>query len=133
MIRIGDRDFLFTWRRLRAATQPDPEATTWRVGVVRWCRYRYTHATPDHALTIEVHRLDHGAGKDGWSVMVVAEHWWDERHKLIRNNFWATHLSGSRFQVAEWFACQASMLDKSPSSALKRNEDESQHLEEFEE
>jgi hypothetical protein len=36
--RIGDRRFLFAWHAIRAATQPAPEATTWRVAGVRWSR-----------------------------------------------------------------------------------------------
>jgi hypothetical protein len=113
MKRIGDRRFLFAWQAIRAATQPDPEATTWRVGGVRWRRHRYSHAAPDHAVTVEVHRLDHEDAKDRWSVMVIAEHWWDERHKPLRDNLWATHVAGSRDSVAAWFDKEAKSLDRS--------------------
>jgi hypothetical protein len=123
MIRIGDRSFLFAWQMIRAATQPNAEATVWRVAGVRWCRHRYSHAAPDHAMTIEVHRLDHSEGKDTWSVMVVAEHWWDERHKLLRNTLWATHLSGSRMHVTEWFDRQARGLDKNRAGTAKQGTD----------
>ncbi len=70
-------------------------------------------------MTIEVHRLDHGEGKNTWSVMVVAEHWWDEQHKLLRNNLWATHLSGSRLSVSEWFDRQADIFDRSQRTTVK--------------
>lgn len=123
MIRIGDRNFLFAWQMIRAATQPDAEATVWRVAGVRWCRHRYSHATPDHAVTIEVHRLDHDGSKNTWSVMVVSEHWWDERHKLLRNNLWATHLSGSRSSVGEWFDRQAREYDRSQRAGKQAAQD----------
>ena len=111
MSRIGDRAFLFAWQRVRAATQPNPETTTWKVAAVRWRRYRYSHAAPDHAVTVEVHRLDHPGVHDSWSIMVVAEHWWDERHNALRNHLWATHVSGSRPHAAEWIAAQAEAFE----------------------
>jgi hypothetical protein len=117
MNRIGDRRFLFAWQTIRAATQPDPEATNWRVAEVRWCRHRYSHAAPDHAVTVEVHRLDHENAQDRWSVMVVTEHWWDERHNPLRNHLWATHLSGSRESIANWFDDQARTFDRSHAAA----------------
>lgn len=106
MIRIGDRDFLFHWQTIRAATQPGPEATVWQAGGVRWCRHRYSHAAPDHTVIIEVHRLDHAEGAERWSIMVVAEHWWDEHHKSLRDRLWAAHLSGPRPRIVEWMERQ---------------------------
>jgi hypothetical protein len=113
MTRIGDRNFLYGWETIRAATQPNPEATTWRVGGVRWRRHRYNLVTPDHAVTLEVHRLDSTEGSDTWSLMVVHEYWWDERHKRVRNNLWASHLAGSRLRLADWMAHQGRTIDKS--------------------
>ena len=102
MRRIGDRMFLFAWQTIRAATQPDPEAVTWQVGEVSWSRHRYSHTTPKHSLTVEVHQLDCEEGKDTWSIMVVVEHWWDVTHKPLRNHVWASHVSGSRLGALEW-------------------------------
>ena len=110
MKRIGDRSFMFAWQTIRAATQPGPEATSWQVAGVRWRRHRYSHAAPDHTVTIEVHRLDCSEGRESWSIMIVSEHWWDEHHKPLRNNLWAMHLSGSRFRVEEWMTVQAKAL-----------------------
>jgi hypothetical protein len=33
MSRIGDRRFLHNWQMIKAATQPDPQATSWRVSL----------------------------------------------------------------------------------------------------
>lgn len=112
MTRIGDHNFLFAWQAIRAATQPSPEATTWRVAGVRWCRHRYSHTAPDHAVTVEAYRLDCIEGKDMWGIMVAIENWWDERHKLLRNHLWATHVCGSRLCIAEWIDRQARALDR---------------------
>lgn len=114
--RIGDRRFLFAWQAIRAATQPAPEATTWRVAGVRWSRHRLSHAGPDHSFTVEAHRLDLEDSRHGWSVMVVTEHWWDEHHHPLRNHTWATHLSGSKERIAAWFEGQARSLESSPAA-----------------
>lgn len=113
MTRVGDRGFMFAWQTIRAATQPNPEATVWQVADVQWSRCRYSHATPGHTVTIEVHRLDHTGGRDAWSLMVAAEHWWDEHHKPLRNHLWATHVSGSRQRIAEWIDHQGRIFDRS--------------------
>ena len=107
MTRIGDRAFMHAWQIIRAATQPSPEATEWEVAGVRWRRYRLSHAAPAYAATMDVHRLDHGKGREAWSVLVVIEHWWDERHRLLRDQSWAVHVCGPRPQIAEWIACQS--------------------------
>lgn len=112
MTRIGDRKFMFAWQSIRAATQPDHEATEWNVAGVRWRRSRYSLAGPDHATAIEVYRLDCAGGREAWSVMVIVEHWWDERHKPLRNQIWATHLSGSKFRIAEWIAQQGKAFSR---------------------
>jgi hypothetical protein len=39
----------------------------------------------------------------GWTVMVAAENWWDDRRTVIRSNLWATHLAGSREHALAWF------------------------------
>jgi len=115
--RIGDRRFLFAWQRIRAATQPDAEATTWRVDGVAWTRHRYSHAAPDHAVVVEVHRLDYAEPRDVWSFMVIVEHWWDERHKPLRNNLWASHIRGSRERIAQWIDDHAGALERGSFSA----------------
>ena len=113
MSRIGDRSFMFAWQAIRAATQPGPEATRWTVAGVQWRRSRYSLMAPDHSATCEVHRLDRVAGLEGWSLMVVIEHWWDEKRNPLRNQVWATHVAGSRFRIAEWITQQSKTLDRS--------------------
>jgi len=115
--RIGDRRFLFAWQAIRAASQPAPEATAWHVAGVRWSRHRCSHAAPDHSFTVEVHRLDQEDPRNRWSVMVVTEHWWDERHNPLRTHVWATHLSGSKERIVAWFEVQARSLEKGQATA----------------
>ena len=110
MSRIGDRRFLYAWQMLKAATQPGPQATVWRVGDVEWRRNRTSITTPDYVVSLDVHRLDCRRGAHSWAVMVVAESWWDERQTLIRSQLWATHLSGDREAITRWMDEQAAAL-----------------------
>jgi hypothetical protein len=114
MHRIGDRAFLFAWQRIRAATQPSPETGSWQVSGVKWHRHRYSHSAPDHAVTVEVHRLNHAGAGTSWSLMVVSEHWWDEQRHPVRNHLWAAHISGSRQHAADWIAAQAKAFETNP-------------------
>ena len=44
--------------------------------------------------------------------MVVSEHWWDEGRKPLRTHIWATHLSGSKQRIVDWFENQARLIEK---------------------
>jgi hypothetical protein len=61
---------------------------------------------------VEVHRLDLDDLRHRWSVMVVSEHWWDEGRKPLRTHIWATHLSGSKQRIVDWFENQARLIEK---------------------
>lgn len=109
MVRIGDRAFLSAWQRIRAATQPGPEAGFWQVSGIDWHRYRYSHTTPDHSVLLDVHSLQSTGPR--WKIMVVAEHWWDGRRNPVRNQLWSTLVSGSRNEAAAWIMAQAKSLE----------------------
>ena len=110
MNRIGDRKFLQGWHIVKAASQPGPQATSWRVCDVEWRRSRHSITTPDHATALDVHRLDRRRTGGAWSVMIVVESWWDERQRLVRSQEWASHLSGDRDAITRWIDEQAAAL-----------------------
>jgi hypothetical protein len=112
MQRIGDRQFLHAWRRIRAETQPDPEAMTWRIGEVLCRRHRHSLMGPDHRVILDICHLQM-AGKGAiWEVIVATEHWWDSRRAVIRDQLWASHLTGSRERALAWFIDTAASLDR---------------------
>jgi hypothetical protein len=112
MRRIGDRQFLHAWQRIRAETQPDPEAMTWRIGEVACRRYRHSLMGPDHRVTLDICHLEVAGAGARWHVMVTAEHWWDNRRAIIRSQLWASHLSGSREHALTWFVDTAATMDR---------------------
>jgi hypothetical protein len=112
MKRIGDREFLFAWQRIRAESQPDPEAMAWRIGDVACRRYRHSFMAPDHRVILDIFHVEQSGGTIHWHVIVAAEDWWDSRHAVIRNQLWASHLSGSRERILAWFSDRAAALDR---------------------
>ncbi|MGA3399935.1 MAG: hypothetical protein ABSC95_12010 [Acetobacteraceae bacterium] len=112
MHRIGDRQFLHAWQRIRAGTQPDPEAMTWRIGDVMCRRHRHSLMGPDHRIVLDICHLEPTGNGANWQVMVTAEHWWDRSRTVIRSQLWASHLSGSRERALAWFFDTAATLDR---------------------
>ena len=117
MKRIGDRSFLLGWQTIRAATQPGPEASAWRVGDVAWHRHRLSHSCPDFAVVADTHRLDQSARNGSWSLLVVVETWWDSSRHVIRSQVWATPLSGSGQHIQNWVKQQAEIADRKNACA----------------
>lgn len=116
MRRVGDRQFLLTWQVLRAASQPNAEATSWRIGVVLCRRYRHSLITPDHSIVADVCHVGEAARPDGWHLIVTSENWWDSCGNVVRSQQWAVQAAGSRDAVMDWIAQEASNLDYGASA-----------------
>lgn len=103
MRRIGDRQFLYAWQVIRAASQPGHEAMAWTIDDV-WCRrYRHSMGCPDHNVTLDVYHVGHSEGRQGWRILICSENWWDDRMNAFRTHLWATHLAGPRERIMNWF------------------------------
>ena len=107
MMRIGDRLFLHAWQTLRAASQPGPEASSWRVGTVTWRRTRLSQSCADFSVVQDAYALEHPGPGARWGLLVVMETWWDPGHRIIRSQVWATHLSGSKMALQDWIRTEA--------------------------
>lgn len=103
MRRIGDRQFLFAWQAIRAATQPHAEAMAWDIDGVSCRRHRHSLGCPDHLLSVDAYHVGRFEGRGRWRVLICTENWWDETRKAIRHQAWATLLYGSRQDVMGWF------------------------------
>lgn len=102
MNRIGDRRFLEDWQSLRAASQPAPEATMWRIGQVTWQRHRTSLLNPGFSMVQEVYQLEHSGTGAHWCVLVVSETWWGPGKRVLRSQLWASHVSGSKLAAQQW-------------------------------
>ena len=107
MRRVNDRNFLNLWQILYRASSPHPGQTRWRVGDVDWCKERHSFSGPDYAVTMEVHCLRSPRSTSRpWSLMVVTEHWWDDRGEPLKSASWARVTSGNPREIAAWLRTQ---------------------------
>ena len=112
MMRIGDRLFLHAWQTLRAASQPGPEASSWRVGAVTWRRTRLSQSCADFSVVQDAYTLEHPGPGARWGLLVVMETWWDPGHRVIRSQVWATQLSGSKTALQDWIRTEAKRAER---------------------
>jgi hypothetical protein len=117
MRRIGDRQFLLAWQVIRAATQPDVESTSWRIGDVLCRRYRHSASTPDHSVVGDICHVECRAGLGGWHLVVSVENMWDGRRNIVRSQLWASHITGSKENALAWMH-RESVARESPAAQL---------------
>ncbi len=100
---VNDRTFLNLWQIIYRATCPDAAQARWRAGDVDWCKDRHTFTGGDYAFSMDVHTLRRSAsdGRD-WVLMVVVEHWWDQKQEILRSLTWARAVKGSPHVIAAW-------------------------------
>ena len=67
---------------------------------------------PDHRIILDVCHLGWVGVGARWHVVVTAEHWWDSGRELIRDQLWASHVSGNRDRVMAWFQEQAATYER---------------------
>lgn len=101
---VRSKGFLDLWRAVYLKTNPGPERSRWRIGEVEWTRQTHSFRGRDYSLWLEIHRLRRDAGTNrGWSVLVVAERWWEEgRTDAFRTVEWRRVLSGKDSDVVSW-------------------------------
>jgi hypothetical protein len=111
MQRIGDRNFLFAWQTIRAASQPGPEATIWHIGDATCRRDRHSITTPDHHIVLEICHIEQATTKGPWHFMVTSETWWDSHQRVLRSQLWAAYVGGSKEQAVAWLKREAATKD----------------------
>lgn len=119
MQRIGDRDFLFAWQIIRAASQPTPEATMWHIGDVTCRRDRHSITTPDHHIVLDICHIEQATPKCRWHVIVTGETWWDSHQRVLRSQLWAAYVSGSKEQALAWLKREAAVTNALANAGKK--------------
>lgn len=102
---VNDRNFLNRWQILHRATCPGLHATSWQVGDVVWRKDRISFAGSACAVTLELHHLERASAR--WTLLVVAEHWWDGKNEPIKATTWARALAGSPKAIVAWLREQS--------------------------
>lgn len=104
---VNDRNFFNLWQILYRATCPTPTHAHWRVGDVDWRKDRHSFSGADYSVTLEVHHLRRSAASGTrWSLMVAAEHWWDETGHPLKTMNWARVITGDAVSIITWLKGQ---------------------------
>jgi hypothetical protein len=84
----------------------------WKANGVEWNRTHHNFGDQRYGFTVEVF-LATRPGRNGWSFMVVKEHWWAGRHgESVKSQNWAKLMSGKRSAVMAWLTERKGELEK---------------------
>jgi hypothetical protein len=105
---------LLAWQVIRAATQPDIESTSWRIGDVLCRRHRHRASTPDHSLVGDICHIECRGGLGGWHLVVSVGNMWDSQRNIVRSQLWASHITGWKENALAWMHREAAAREFSP-------------------
>ena len=101
MRTFADTSFFRLFDGLLGEARPDLRSTAWSHRGVDWIRERHTFNGRGAGFAIDQHVITR-SGRDGWSLLIVRESWWDGHDKPLRSTQWAKPLSGSRASLLRW-------------------------------
>lgn len=111
MKTFADTSFFLLFEEIIRRDNPRREHSVWSAGGVTWRHTRHTFEGQSYGFTVEVFEGTH-AGKDGWALMVVKEHWWAGRQgDVVRSAHWAKPMKGSRSAIMAWLKQQQRRVD----------------------
>jgi hypothetical protein len=109
---LASPSFFRTFDLLLGATNPGSKRAHWDYDGVEWVRDRYSVTGRNHGFVVEIFSLTR-AGRRGWCLMVVKEHWWaGARSEAIKSVHWTRPVGGQRKDIIEWFRRHESALAK---------------------
>lgn len=98
---------------LLAITNPALKLSRWSCESVEFTRERYNFTSSEHGFSCDIFKMTH-AGRHGWRLMVVKEHWWiGEDAKIAKTTRWARPIRGKRSGMMAWLRSQEAALDRS--------------------
>ena len=108
---FADTAFFRLFEQILLRDNPHREADTWTASGVTWNHTRHSFQASDYGFAIEVFEATRG-GKDGWTLLVIKEHWWAGKHgEVMRSTNWAKPMKGRRQAILTWFEQQRPELE----------------------
>jgi hypothetical protein len=99
MKRLGDPSFFYFFDRMVSGNDPDFRLDRWTLDGVTWTREKHSYAGQTHSFMNEVFS-GVCSGRDGWSLLVVKEHWWKGGQE--KSQRWALLTAGRRADAMAW-------------------------------
>lgn len=111
MKTFADTSFFLLFEEIVRRGNPKREHDVWTSAGVTWHHARHTFEGQTYGFTIEIFEGVRG-GRDGWTLMVAKEHWWQGRYgETVRSAHWAKPMRGSRKAILAWLKQQQREVD----------------------
>jgi hypothetical protein len=102
MRSLADRSFSLLFEAIVRQGNAGSSLDSWNANGVSWNRTRHNFAGRHYGFAIEVF-IASCPGRNGWSLVVVKEHWWSGRHRdIVKSQYWSKQTSGKRNALMSW-------------------------------
>jgi len=107
-----DNAFFLLFEQIISEHNPGHKLDRWSGNGVSWERTRHSFASPVYGFAQDSFVASR-PGRNGWSLLVVKEHWWAGRAGAeLKSRQWAEPLSGERRHILQWFSECKRALDQ---------------------
>lgn len=116
MRTFADPSFFRLFHTLLDESCSDRQQSQWSHRGIAWVHQR--HSFTGIICGFGIHQyLMTKAGSQGWSLLVVKEHWWNARGEAgLRSTEWAKHLTGNRAHILDWLRAEERRIAAAPTS-----------------
>jgi hypothetical protein len=102
MKSFADRNFFLLFEEIVRRDHQSRACDTWSAAGVDWRHGRHSFESDRFGFANETYEATR-AGKKGWVLLVVKEHWWaGKRGDPVKTVQWAKPLAGSRAAIFAW-------------------------------
>jgi hypothetical protein len=99
---FADTSFFLLFEEILRRDKPKDAPDAWTAAGVSWHHTRHTFEGQSYGFTTEIFEAVCSA-KEGWSLIVVKEHWWAGRNgETVRSAHWAKPMRGKRTAILAW-------------------------------
>jgi hypothetical protein len=122
MKTFSDASFLFLFDSMLLEDNPGGVADTWEARGVRWQKHRHGFECEAYGYTLEAF-TGTAAGKTGWTLLVVKEHWWaGRRGDVLKTQHWAKPLHGARPKIIAWLNGRKQEIEKRQAASASASQ-----------
>jgi hypothetical protein len=106
MKTLGQAAFFRVFDRVVRPQATIDETPAWTVDGVDWRRQRVTQRGAGPGFAVEIF-VGEKPGRNGWTLMVVRESWWDgEKADPVKDRQWSHLVRGRKSDALAWFQTQ---------------------------
>lgn len=103
MKSLADNAFFLVFEEVIRRDNQNRANDCWSAAGVSWRHAKHSFENEKYGFAVETYEAAR-PGKNGWTLLVVKEHWWAGKHgDVLKSTQWAKPLAGERRAIFEWF------------------------------